>query len=133
MADFPTLPWFERARERTNSDATYRKLGTADLRFGVRQGDALVEVQLDAFEIATVTPRAADEVRELEFCIEMDDGQWRDYLNGLRGIGARRSIQDIDLTTPGGVVKAAHARGRLGFPRYLLSIERFFENGARVE
>ena len=53
------------------------------------------------------------------------------YLDGLRGTGTRRSISDVDLLTPGGVVKAVNARGAIVMPRYLLSIDRFFENGAR--
>lgn len=130
MANFPALEWFEQARERTNADPKFRKLGTADARFGVRQGDAIVEVQLDAFEIGTVAPCDEQDLRELDFCLEMSEQQWQAYLDGLRGRAPRHSISDIDLLTPGGVVKAANARGKIVMPRYLLSIDRFFENGA---
>ena len=132
MANFPALEWFQQARERTNADPRFRKLGTADARFGLRQGDTIVEVQLDAFEIGTIAERNEDEVRELDFCLEMSPEQWRGYLDGLRGAGAKRSISDIDLTTPGGVVRAVNARGAIVMPRYLLSIDRFFENGANA-
>lgn len=132
MANFPALEWFEQARERTNADPKFRKLGTADARFGVRQGDAIVEVQLDAFEIGTVAACAEDDLRELDFCLEMNAQQWQAYLDGLRGRAPRQSISDVDLLTPGGVVKAATARGKIVMPRYLLSIDRFFENGANA-
>ena len=132
MSDFPTLAWFEQARERSNADPTFKKFGTADARFAVRQGDAIVEVQLDAFEIGRVAACREDEVPELDFCLDMNADGWRAYLDGLRGIGAQRSISDIDLLTAGGVVKASHARGKINFSRYLLSIDRFFANGARA-
>ena len=132
MANFPALEWFQHARERTNADPAFRKLGTADARFGVRQGDTIVEVQLDAFEIGTIAARSEDEVRELDFCLEMSAEQWGAYLDGLRGTGTRRSISDVDLLTPGGVVRAVNARGAIVMPRYLLSIDRFFANGAQA-
>ncbi len=132
MSDFPTLAWFEQARERTNADATFRKLGTADARFAVRQGDAIVEVALDAFEIGRIAACREDEVPELDFCLDMNADGWRTYLDGLRGIGTQRSISDVDLLTAGGVLKASNARGKINFSRYLLSIDRFFANGARA-
>lgn len=132
MSDFPTLAWFEQARERTNADPGFRKLGTADTRFAVRQGDAIIEVQLDAFEIGRVADCREDELPELDFCLEMNADGWRSYFDGLRGVGPKRSISDLDLLTTGGVVKASHARGKINFSRYLLSIDRFFANGARA-
>ena len=132
MSEFPTLAWFEQARARCNADPAFKKLGTADARFGVRQGAAIVEVQLDAFEIGRVSACNEDEVPELDFCLEMSADAWRGYFNGLCGVGPLRSISDVDLLTLGGVVKASHARGKINFSRYLLSIDRFFANGARA-
>lgn len=130
MTMFPSLAWFETAKVRANADSAFRKLGTAEARFGVKLGDAIVEVQMDAFEIGTVAERSADELRELAFYLEMNAGQWREYLDGLRGIGRKRSISDVDLEVAGGVVRGADARAKMNLPRYVCSVDRFFELGA---
>ena len=41
MANFPSLAWFEAAQARANADASFKKLGTADTRFAIKQGDAI--------------------------------------------------------------------------------------------
>ena len=130
MANFPSLAWFETAQARANADASFKKLGTADTRFAVKQGDAIVEVRLDAFEVATVAERSADELREFDFYLEMNAGQWREYLDGFRGVGKKRSISDVDLQTTGGVVKGENAFGKNNLIRYVCSVDRFFELGA---
>ena len=130
MANFPSLAWFETAQARANADASFKKLGTADTRFAIKQGDAIVEVQLDAFEVATVAERSADELREFDFYLEMNAGQWREYLDGFRGVGKKRSISDVDLQTTGGVVKGENAFGKNNLIRYVCSVDRFFELGA---
>ena len=131
MSGFPSLAWFEAARASANADAAFRRLGTADTRFAVKQGDAIVEVQLDAFEVGTIAERQPDELREFDFYIEMNAEQWRTYLEGLRGKGQRRSISDIDLLTDGGVVQGSNAYGKNNLLRYVCSVDRFFELGAR--
>ena len=130
MTSFPSLAWFEAAKTRANADAAFKKLGTADTRFAVKHGDAVVEVQFDAFEIGTVAERGTDELREFDFYLEMNAGQWREYLDGLCGKGRKRSISDVDLQTSGGVVKGENAFGRNNLLRYVCSVDRFFELGA---
>ena len=127
---FPSLAWFEAAKARTNADAAFKKLGTADTRFAIKHDDAVVEVQFDAFAIGTVAERSVEELREFDFYLEMSSVQWHDYLDGLRRPGAKRSISDVDLQTDGGVVKGESALGKNNAFRYLCSVDRFFELGA---
>ena len=130
MNKFPSLAWFETARDRANADAAFRKLGTADTRFAVKQGDVVVEVQFDAFEVGTIAERPVEELREFDFYLEMTAEQWREYLDGLRRDGPKRSISDVDLAN-GGVLKGENAFGKNNLLRYLCSVDRFFELGAR--
>ena len=130
MTNFPSLAWFEAAKSRANEDAAFKRLGTAETRFAVKQGDTVIEVQFDAFAIGTVAARAVEELREFDFYLEMNAGQWREYLDGLRGQGPKRSISDVDLQTADGVVKGENAFGRLNLLRYVCSVDRFFELGA---
>ena len=129
MSKFPSLAWFETARDRANADAAFRKLGTAETRFAVKQGDAVVEVQFDAFEVGTIAERTVEELREFDFYLEMTADQWREYLDGLRRDGPKRSISDVDLAN-GGVLKGENAFGKNNLLRYLCSVDRFFELGA---
>lgn len=128
MASFPSLDWFKTAQQKLNADPAYRKLGSADTRFAVKQGNAVVAIQLEAFECAGVQETTDDELREMDFCIDMSASQWRDYLDGLRGISPRQTLSTLDLSNK--VVKGT-PRGRMQAQRYLLSVEKFLEAGAK--
>lgn len=128
MPNFPSLTWFETARERANADAAFRALGSADARFGVRVDNQTFAITLDAFEVARVGVATEEEAADLDFCLEMPAADWQSYLGSFAS-PSRRYLNDLDLTTAGGLLRG-NARNRLLFARYNATVERFFELGA---
>ncbi len=127
MATFPTLKWFEDARAQVNSDSTFKALGTNEVRFGVKAAADLVEVRLSAFECTHVAKLDPDDTRELDFVLDMTKKDWNTFLKSQTS-ATPLHLNDLDLASD--IVRGDSPRGRLMFPRFYASIERFFAVGA---
>ena len=73
---------------------------------------------------------------ELDFYLEMSDGEWREFLENIKANGGAdgdHSLNTLDLSREGGLLRARDDLLRQSFFRYHLSIQNFFDASAQVE
>jgi hypothetical protein len=125
------LKLLERARTAINADAEFRRLGTSDVRMGIKAGDDAFIVDFVAFECAAVTSIDRDALRDADFYLELTPDAWREYLAG-RANGTAPSLVSLDVDSPNGIVKGSDPLKTLKFERYHLTLQRFLDKGAQL-
>ena len=131
MAAPLNLALLKKARDAVNGDRNFRRLGTCDVRMGLKVGDAAFLVDFVAFECAAVASIELDALRDADFYLEQSPGAWRSYLDGRRS-GVAPTLISLDVDTPDGVVKGNDPLKALKFERYHLTLQAFFDTGAQL-
>jgi hypothetical protein len=126
------LALLERARDAVNADRSLDRLGSCDLKLGIKADGAAFLVDFVAFECAHVGEVDADGLRDAEIVIGQDAASWQRYLAGRRA-GTAASLVSLDLDAPGGIVTAADPLKALKFERYHLTLQAFFDTLAGLD
>ncbi len=126
-----SLALLQSMRDAVNTDRDFRRLGSADVRVGLRIGENAFLVEFEGFECAAVNTIAIEELREAEFYVDLDQDAWRSYLAGRRA-GTAPSLVSLDVDAPNGIVKGSDPLGMLKFERYHLTLQAFLDTGARI-
>lgn len=120
------LALLDRTRDAVNSDHTLDRLGSCDLKLGIKADGTAFLVDFVAFECAQVVAVDADGLRDADIVIEQDAASWQRYFNGRR-LGTAPTLASLDLDAPGGIVIAADPLKALKFERYHLTLQAFFD------
>jgi len=131
MTTVLNLPLLEKTRDAVNADRDFRKLGTTDARVGIKAGESAFLVDFEAFECAAVAAIDLDALRDADFYLELSPDAWQSYLAGRRA-GTAPSLVSLDVDTPDGIVKGTNPLKTLKFERYHLTLQSFFDTGARL-
>ncbi len=131
MASALNLDLLSRACAAVNSDADFKKLGTADMIAGIKVDNAAFTVTFEAFEVAGVEAIAVDELRDADFYLELPAQAWQRYLAG-RKAGRAPTLSVLDLETDGGILRGAEPLKTLKFERYIGTLQAFFDKGAAL-
>lgn len=129
MSNFPSLAWFKTGLKNANDDPEFRKLGTCDAKVGVKIGNQVYAITFEAFAVSAVKKITVDDLRDLDFYIDMPMADWESFLSSLNG-DAPISLNSLDLSA--GIVKSFDESRRISFPRYHLTFQRFFAAAAGV-
>ncbi len=134
MPIFPSIEWFEAVRGAANGDRGFRSLGTCFAQVGVRVGERVFLLDFEAFECAGVSE--ADEVAlyDVDFALSMAPDEWRRLLDNIRengGADSENTFNTLDIER--GIVESPNPYGQNNFPRYHLTIQRFFDVSSGVE
>lgn len=136
MPLFPSVEWFEEVRGVVNRSKTFRALGNCDTTMGVKVGDRAFRLQFEAFSCEEVSEIAIEDLGESDFYLEMSPGEWRSLLDNIKANGSadgEHSLNTLDLSRDGGILRAKDDLLRQSFLRYHLSIQAYFDASARVE
>ena len=125
------LTMLERMRDAVNADRDFRRLGTADVRVGIKVGEQAFLIQFEAFECSAVSEIAIDELRESDFYVELSQQAWQTYLAG-RQRGTAPSLVSLEVDAPDGIIKGTDPLQMLKFERYHLTLQSFLDSGARL-
>ena len=125
------LKLLERTRVAVNGDPEFHRLGTSDVRVGLKAGDEAFIVDFVAFECAAVTAIDLDSLRDADFYLELTPAAWRNYLAG-RAQGTAPSLVSLDVDAPNGIVKGSDPLKVLKFDRYHLTLQSFLDKGAQL-
>jgi hypothetical protein len=132
MAKSPlNLALLTRTRDAVNADRDFRRLGTCDARVGLKVGDSAFVVEFAAFECAAVSAVDVDALRDADFYLELSPAAWQGYLDGRRA-GTGPTLVSLDVDTPDRIVKGTDPLKALKFERYHLTLQSFFDTGARL-
>ncbi len=125
------LALLNQTRDAVNADREFRRLGSCDARVGIKVGEAAFVVEFVAFECAEVAAIDVDALRDVDFYLELDPASWKGYLAGRRA-GTAPTLVSLDVDTRGGIVKGTDPLKTLKFERYHLTLQSFFDTGARL-
>ena len=138
MLEFPSVEWLQAVADLAMEDDTYRKYGRVDALVGIKVGERMFRMTFDVFEIRDIREIAFDELRDLDFYLDMPPEQWRAMLESIKehdGAGLDYTLNTIDLKQPDGLAINAMGDGyrQDKFFRFNESLQRFFDLSARVE
>ena len=128
MPVFPSVEWFEAVRSAANLDPEFRSLGTAEAQVGVKVGDQVYVLDFDAFECSGVSRV------DVDFYMDMSPEAWRSLLiNVMENGGADSEHTFNTLDVESGIVESSSPYGLNSFPRYHLTVQRFFDVSGQIE
>ncbi len=134
MPTFPSAEWFEAVMTAANADPEFRSLGTAEAQVGVKVGDDVYLLDFDAFECAGVSQVEEHHLRDVDFYLDMTPDVWQLLLTNVRENGGADSEHTFNtLDVENGIVESSNPYGMNNFPRYHLTIQRFFDVSSQVE
>jgi len=138
MPPFPSTAWLQQVADLAKADDTYRKFGRVDALVGIRVGARAFALTFDVFDIRDVREIGDDELRDLDFYLQMEPEQWRAMLESIQRLGHAdldSTLNTLDLKLPDGLAINAVGDGyRMDkFFRFNQSLQRFFDLSAQVE
>lgn len=137
MPEFPSTEWLTDVAQLATHDDTYRKFGRVDALVGIRVGDRAFRLTFDVFDISDVREITFDELRDLDFYLEMEPERWRAMLDNIREHGHAEgefTLNSLDLRLSDGLHQNATGDGYRAdkFFRFNESLQRFFDLSAQV-
>ena len=138
MYEFPSVAWLQAVADMTMTDDLFRKFGRVDAIAGIRVGERQFRIVFDVFEIGDIREIGFDDLRDLDFYLEMPPETWQAMLESIKengSAGLDYTLNTLDLKLPDGLAINAMGDGyRMDkFFRFNQSLQRFFDVSARIE
>jgi hypothetical protein len=138
MPVFPSAEWLQAVADLAMQDDTYRKYGRVDALVGIKVGERMFRLTFDVFEVRDIREIGFDDLRDLDFYLEMPPEQWRAMIESIKehdGAGLDATLNTLDLKQPDGLAINAMGDGyrQDKFFRFNESLQRFFDLSARIE
>jgi hypothetical protein len=138
MPVFPSTEWLECVAQLAMHDDAYHRFGRVDALVGLKIGARVFRLTFDVFEIDDIREMSYEELRDLDFYLDMESERWRAMLRTIRAHGrAERefTLNSLDLMLPDGLHQSATGDGYRAdkFFRFNESLQRFFDLSAQVE
>jgi hypothetical protein len=138
MPVFPSVEWLTTVADLAMADDRYRRYGRVDALVGIKVGDEMYRMTFDVFEIRDIRQISFDDLRDLDFYLEMEPERWRAMLESIKennGAGLDYTLNTLDLKLPDGLAINAMGDGyRMDkFFRFNESLQRFFDLSAAIE
>ena len=138
QAEFPSVDWLQAVADLAMADETYRKYGRVDALVGIKVGDRMFRMTFDVFEIRDIREITFDDLRDLDFYLEMEPERWQAMLRSIKEnghAGLEYTLNTLDLKLPDGLAINAMGDGyRMDkFFRFNESLQRFFDLSAQIE
>ncbi len=137
MPDFPSVEWLTETAQLAMRDDAYRKFGRVDALVGIKVGDRAFRLTFDVFDIQDIREITSDELRDLDFYLEMEPERWQAMLHNIREHGHAEgafTLNSLDLTMPDGLHQNSMGDGYRAdkFFRFNESLQRFFDVSAQL-
>jgi len=135
---FPSVEWFQALQQLVNVDPEFRRLGSIDAAMGVKVGSRVFVVVFEAFECTEVRDGSEADLDDLDFYLELSEGDWRELVENTKANGGadrRHTLNTLDLTANDGLAQNAmgdQLRGDIFF-RVNESLQYFFDQAAKLE
>ena len=138
MPEFPSAEWLQSVADLAMADEMYRKFGRVDALVGIKVGERQFGMTFDVFEVRDVRELSFDELRDLDFYLNMEPERWRAMLESIKEngeAGLNYTLNTLDLKLPDGLAINAMGDGyRMDkFFRFNQSLQRFFDLSANVD
>jgi hypothetical protein len=138
MPVFPSTEWLERVAQLAMHDDAYRRFGRVDALVGLKVGERAFRLTFDVFDVGDIREIGDDELRDLDFYLDMEPERWQAMLRNIGEHGQAEgeyTLNSLDLKLPDGLHHNATGDGYRAdkFFRFNESLQRFFDLSARVE
>ena len=138
MPVFPSTEWLEAVADLAMQDERYRRFGRVDALAGIKVGDRMFRLTFDVFDIRDIREITQDELRDLDFYLDMAPERWQAMLESTREngqAGLEYTLNTLDLKLPDGLAINAVGDGyRMDkFFRFNGSLQRFFDLSAQID
>jgi hypothetical protein len=137
MPEFPSTEWLSDVAQLAMHDDTYRKFGRVDALVGIKVGERAFRLTFDVFDIRDIAEITSDDLRDLDFYLEMEPERWQAMLDNIHEHGHAEgefTLNSLDLKLPDGLHQNAMSDGYRAdkFFRFNESLQRFFDLSAQV-
>jgi hypothetical protein len=137
MPEFPSVEWLREIADLATRDDAYRKFGRVDALVGIKVAERTFRLTFDVFDIRDIREISLDELRDLDFYLEMEPERWHAMLRNIRDHGRAEgefTLNSLDLTLTDGLHCNATGDGYRAdkFFRFNESLQRFFDLSAQV-
>jgi len=137
MSDFPSVEWLTETADIAMHDQAYRKFGRVDALVGIKVGDRAFRLTFDVFDVRDIREITSDDLRDLDFYLDMEPERWRAMLENIREHGRAEggfTLNSLDLAMPDGLHQNATGDGYRAdkFFRFNESLQRFFDVSAQL-
>ena len=138
MPVFPSAEWLQAVADIAMADEKYRHLGRVDALAGIKVDERQFRLTFDVFDIRDIREIGFDELRDLDFYLEMDEAGWQRMVDDIRQeghAGLETTLNTLDLRMPDGLHQNAMGDGYRAdkFFRFNESLQRFFDLSAGIE
>ena len=138
MPVFPSTEWLQAVADIATTDERYRKYGRVDALAGIKVGDRMFAMTFDVFDIRDVREISEDELRDLDFYLDMEPDLWQKMIESVKAeghAGLNYTLNTLDLKLPNSLAINAMGDGyRMDkFFRFNESLQRFFDLSAGIE
>jgi hypothetical protein len=138
MPVFPSTEWLQAVADLAMADDGYRKFGRVDALVGIKVADRMFSLTFDVFDIRDIAEVGTDELRDLDFYLEMEPERWRAMIESIKEnghAGLEYTLNTIDLKLPDGLAINAMGDGYKmdKFFRFNGSLQRFFDLSSQIE
>jgi hypothetical protein len=138
MPVFPSTEWLQTVADLAMTDEAYRKYGRVDALVGIKVGDRQFRLTFDVFDISDIREISFDDLRDLDFYLEMEPERWQAMLESTKengSAGLEYTLNTIDLKLPDGLAINAMGDGyRMDkFFRFNGSLQRFFDLSSQID
>src|SRR5438067_9096443 len=106
MPVFPSTEWLANVAQLAMHDDVYRKFGRVDAIVGLKIGDRAFRLTFDVLDIRDIREITFDELRDLDFYLEMEPERWQAMLQNIREHGRAEgafTLNSLDLTLSDGL------------------------------
>jgi hypothetical protein len=137
VPEFPSTEWLTELAQLATEDAVYRKFGRVDAAIGLKVAERAFRLTFDVFEIKDIREISADELRDVDFYLEMEPERWQAMLDNIREHGHAEggfTLNSLDLTLPEGLHQNSTGDGYRAdkFFRFNESLQRFFDLASQL-
>jgi hypothetical protein len=138
MPVFPSTEWLQTVANLAMEDERYRKYGRVDALVGIKVGEQMFRLTFDVFDIRDIREITFDELRDLDFYLEMEPERWRAMIESVKAeghAGLDHTLNSLDLKLPDGLAINAMGDGyRMDkFFRFNESLQRYFDLSSAIE
>ncbi|MBI2761427.1 MAG: hypothetical protein HYX51_08390 [Chloroflexi bacterium] len=138
MPVFPSTEWLQSVANLAMEDERYRRYGRVDALVGIKVGEQMFRLTFDVFDIRDIREISFDELRDLDFYLEMEPERWRAMIESIKAeghAGLDHTLNSLDLKLPDGLAINAMGDGyRMDkFFRFNESLQRFFDLSSQIE
>ncbi len=135
---FPSVEWMRALAELANEDEEFKKIGRLNAVVAFKVGADVYSVTFDVLSCRDVRAIGEAEMREADFVLEMQPETWEAMLSDIRAHGhASRdfTLNTLDLSGDEPIHRNVAGDGYRAdkFFRYNPSLQRFFDNAARLD